>query len=58
MCPACITTAALIVAGATSTDGLTAVVPRGLSPRRIREAGGTLARRTNKCCCNIRRPIV
>ncbi|MGH7493342.1 MAG: hypothetical protein ACREOO_13255 [bacterium] len=30
MCPACITTAALIVAGATSTGGLTALVVKKL----------------------------
>ena len=33
MCPACLTTVALIAAGASSTGGLTALVMRTLRPR-------------------------
>ena len=33
MCPACLTTVALIAAGASSTGGLTAFVVRTLRPR-------------------------
>lgn len=36
MCPACLTTVALIAAGASSTGGLTALVLRGLG-RKVRD---------------------
>jgi hypothetical protein len=36
MCPACITTAALIVAGATATSGLTAIVVKKVKATEVK----------------------
>jgi hypothetical protein len=42
MCPACLTTVALIAAGASSTGGLTALVVRALRPKSGDRAEGNL----------------